>query len=943
MNVPFEREREIFEAVLDCPEHERESYLSSACGDDAALRRGVQSLIDALTKVDTLFGEPDADADGEKITPEVPGTILGDYELGELIGEGAMGLVYRARQLRPLQREVALKIIRPGLDTRHAIARFEMERQALAAMEHPGIAKVFDAGMTAAGRPYFVMEFIHGVPITQFCKDRALSVEARAKLFLKVCAAVEHAHQKAIVHRDLKPSNVLVAEREGEAQPVVIDFGIAKRGESGAASGTLLTRDGHLMGTPDYMAPEQAAGGEGSVDTRADVYSLGVLLFELLTGRPPFSSHRLTKQTHVEMARIICDEPPKRPSRAFASRSLDERQELAGGTRKAVERWRRQIEGDLDWIVWHALEKAPEARYPTVHALADDVRRQLEKLPVSARPPSLGYQAGRFVRRHKAATFATALVCFAIGVGTTISVIQTRRAQQAERVAEAELRRSQKVTDFLLGVLKVESRGENTSKVRLEEVLVDAAEKIPQMFGDDPGVTSDLFVALGASQSALGNFEKAVSLGERAQRVLAFHDLSSNRRRGAAVVLTMTALDRLDRHRESQVLGREALFLSPMPRQSRRTLHLRIAKSLGYEGRHEEAIAEYEGLLQERHGDAPPSKSMQWTMEVELAEQEMKLQRHASAIGRLRRLVDSVPLVFERLSDPVMRANVFLAKALDENGASGDAVALLEGIVQMVRGADPAKKLAFYQGTAHLARMYQLLGRVASPGDIEALLARLSVRTHGSGVAPEPGLIGDQVLLYEDVHLAALLEAAGRSPEILKHLEPSLTPPPAALDPSQPIFRIAHHLLATSYLETGRGKDAIRVLEKILAWERALNTRTPEYAVSLARAYLIEGESEAAFQAAAQALAWADTQPTRWIELQVEAVNALTQLGRHEELVHFLEPQVPLLQERTLEMGNARGLLRTLLKAYRDTGRNEEAQILGDWLKARPWQEAEAN
>ncbi|HRJ11273.1 MAG TPA: serine/threonine-protein kinase, partial [Prosthecobacter sp.] len=319
---------------------------------------------------------------------ENAGDVIGRYTLVEKLGEGGFGSVWRAEQERPVRREVALKIIKLGMDTREVIARFEVERQALAVMEHPGIAKVFDAGATVSGRPFFVMELVRGTPLTQFCEEAAMPLPERLELFIQVCQAVQHAHQKGVIHRDLKPSNILVTGADGRPLPKVIDFGIAK-----AAAGTpltdntLVTRADRLMGTPAYMSPEQSETGM-DLDTRTDIYSLGVLLYELLTGQVPFAAGPDGKSTRGR--------DPQRPSTRIRSFTAEQMRRLAAGRGTDGPRLIGQVKGDLDWIAMKALEADRARRYDSANALAEDLRAFLERRPVQARPPTAWYLARRF-------------------------------------------------------------------------------------------------------------------------------------------------------------------------------------------------------------------------------------------------------------------------------------------------------------------------------------------------------------------------------------------------------------------------------------------------------------------------------------------------------------------------------------------------------------------
>jgi eukaryotic-like serine/threonine-protein kinase len=400
---------------------ERAAYLDQACGPDAQLRARVEALLQAHDEAGGFLQPP-----GHSMTigcdraapPECPGTIIGRYKLLEKIGEGGMAVVYMAEQQEPIRRKVALKIIKLGMDTRQVIARFEAERQALALMDHPSIAKVLDAGATETGRPFFVMELVTGVSITEYCDKNNLSTKDRLALFLQVCNAVQHAHQKGIIHRDIKPSNVMVTHHDGKPVPKVIDFGIAKATNQKLTEKTLFTRYAHLIGTPAYMSPEQAELSDLDIDTRSDIYSLGVLLYELLTGTTPFSEEELRQAGYIEMQRVIREQEPVKPSTKLGT---------LGGTLTDIAKCRnctpdllrKAIRGDLDWIVMKSLEKDRVRRYETASGLAEDIRRHLESEPVLARGPSTAYRLGKFLCRHRSqilAAFALAVVAAASGI-----------------------------------------------------------------------------------------------------------------------------------------------------------------------------------------------------------------------------------------------------------------------------------------------------------------------------------------------------------------------------------------------------------------------------------------------------------------------------------------------------------------------------------------------
>jgi tetratricopeptide (TPR) repeat protein/serine/threonine protein kinase len=444
MNTDFERLRKIFLAIVDQPSCEWEARLDQACGDDLALRRQVSLLFKEYAEGEGILDRPRADSAATacfETWSEGPGTVIGPYKLMEQIGEGGMGLVFVAEQQHPVRRKVALKVIKPGMDTRRIVARFEAERQALALMDHPNIAKVHDGGETAGGRPYFVMELVKGVPITEYCDANRLAPRERLELFLNVCEAVLHAHQKGIIHRDIKPSNVLVTSHDGKPVVKVIDFGVAKPIGQQLTDKTVYTQFAQLIGTPLYMSPEQAEMSGLDIDTRSDIYSLGVLLYELLTGATPFDKERLKQASFDEIRRIIREEEPPKPSARMSTMGL--LATTASEKRRSdPRRLSRLLRGELDWIVMKALEKDRNRRYESASALAADVQRFLKDEPVQACPPSATYRLRKFARRNKTALAIAGLILFFIallggGSGWFLGDRAARKAGIDDRAARA--------------------------------------------------------------------------------------------------------------------------------------------------------------------------------------------------------------------------------------------------------------------------------------------------------------------------------------------------------------------------------------------------------------------------------------------------------------------------------------------------------------------------
>jgi serine/threonine protein kinase/Tol biopolymer transport system component len=446
----LDRVREIFEAAVEETGEERERVLDRLCGGDAALRARVKSLLAAHDQADDALASPTvvhanqaAAAALEQLdgpVDEPAGTRIGPYKLLERIGEGGFGVVYMAEQEEPIRRRVALKIIKPGMDSKQVIARFEAERQALALLDHPSIARVLDAGATDAGRPYFVMELVRGIPINEYCDANTLSTRERLDLFREVCNAIHHAHQKGIIHRDIKPNNILVTLHDGTPVPKIIDFGVAKATNQRLTEKTLFTNYNQFIGTPAYMSPEQAALGGLEIDARSDIYSLGVLLYELLTGTTPIDSDSLKRAAYLEVMRMLRDDEPERPSTRLST---------MGGAATGVAKMRQAdphalaklLRGDIDWMVMKALEKKRDRRYETAAAFAADITRFFGEQPITARPPSTIYRAGKFARRHRR-SLAAAGVIAAMGLtAATAATIQRRAAQSPSAQAPTPTRR----------------------------------------------------------------------------------------------------------------------------------------------------------------------------------------------------------------------------------------------------------------------------------------------------------------------------------------------------------------------------------------------------------------------------------------------------------------------------------------------------------------------
>jgi serine/threonine protein kinase/Flp pilus assembly protein TadD len=602
--------RAVFLAALDCHgTDEQNRFLEQACGADAALRTRVEELLRAHRDAGAfLCGAEKLDATSDQPITERPGSVIGPYKLLEQIGEGGFGVVFMAEQQEPIRRKVALKVLKPGMDTRPVIARFEAERQALALMDHPNIARVFDGGTTessrsretseaggtltssATGRPYFVMELVKGVPITDYCDQAQLTARQRLELFVTVCQAVQHAHQKGIIHRDLKPSNVLVTVQDGTPLVKVIDFGIAKALGQQLTDKTLFTGFAQMIGTPLYMSPEQAALSNVDVDTRSDIYSLGVLLYELLTGTTPFEKERFKEVGYDEMRRIIREEEPPRPSTRIST--LGQAASTASANRKSDPRRLSQLcRGELDWIVMKALEKDRNRRYETASAFAADVQRYLRDEPVQACPPSVAYRFRKFARRNKVALVTGGLVALALVMGSAISTWQAIRATEAEGLAETrrdeanseseraiaaeKLAQTEKaaaeraaaqaeaIQRYLIEGMLISADPELTlgRKLTVLDVLANGESKVDTAFPDQPLVEAAIRHTLGIIYLQLGEYGRAQPHLDRAVKLRTRHLGSNNPDTLHSMTGLGVVLARRGRPRESEDLTRTTIRL----------------------------------------------------------------------------------------------------------------------------------------------------------------------------------------------------------------------------------------------------------------------------------------------------------------------------------------------------------------------------------------------
>lgn len=666
------QEEDLFAAALALPSAERSAYLKRACNGRPGLLERVTALIEDFGKASTFVTE---------------GAIrawdfveqIGPYRLTGELGEGGCGIAYLAEQVAPLRREVAIKIIKPGMDTRAVIARFEAERQALALMDHPNVARVFDAGATNEGRPYFVMELVRGIRITEYCEQSRLTVYERVSLFIQVCHAIQHAHQKGIIHRDIKPSNVLVTIQDGLPIAKVIDFGIAKATQGRLTDRTLHTEVDQIMGTPAYISPEQAEAGQVAVDTRSDIYSLGVLFYELLTGQTPFDSHELAEAGVDQLRRLLRTEEPRRPSQRLGMRGDAASLSSSRGAGTPHARLVKEIRDDLDWIVMRCLEKEPSRRYQAVSDLILDIARYLNHESVLARPPSFIYTVRKLAKRNRslfviALTISLFITAFAVAMAIQAQRIATERDQ-----AEREREQAQQVSKVAMNVLDIADPFQSLANGVSGSALLDqAAKSIERELRDQPLARARLlqtvgraFLRRGEPQHAVRRLEETVKIlvrtpGAETEATIAMIYLSMALRESGDLRRAREALVVAERLAKQHDLLRSTAYAKLLLNRGR--VELYAGKVVRAQADLERSLELYRTILGDEHveiGEVLSDLSLvfSWTDDLVQAEQ---FARQAISIFE----VTAPPMYPDRVTTDIALADtLYLQGRLDESAA----------------------------------------------------------------------------------------------------------------------------------------------------------------------------------------------------------------------------------------------------------------------------------
>jgi non-specific serine/threonine protein kinase/serine/threonine-protein kinase len=816
----WEKIKEIVGAALDREPSERSAFLDGACSNDDALRAEVDSLLSAHAQASGLSESALAT---QFVDPAQVSRSFGPYQLLQKLGEGGMGQVWLVEQSTPVRRKVAMKLIKTDMCDDSVLRRFQSERQSLAIMDHPTIAKVFDAGATPDGQPYFVMEYVPGVAITEYCDQKKLKIRDRLELFIRACEGVQHAHQKAILHRDLKPANILVVEVDGKPMPRIIDFGLAKPVTPFISGESLNTQLGSFVGTPGYMSPEQADPGTQDVDTRTDVYSLGVILYELLTGSQPVDPARWKNKRVDEVLRQLREEDPLRPSTKVSSdRNTSPSRALARGTQPS--QLVSLLRGDLDWITMKAIEKDRSRRYGTPSELAADLSRYLKNEPVIARPASAGYRLRKYVRRHRIAVAVAAGLVFLLAGFAAAQAVQLRRITR-------ERDRANRITDFMTSMFKVSDPGEaRGNSITARELLDKASKDIDTGLAKDPELQGQMMHVMGHVYYTLGLYPRGEALLTRAVDI---------RRRvlGPEHRDTLASMDELgmvfnieSRYPEAEKLNREVFevrrrVLGPQNLDTLTSM-LHLAKALYAEGRYSEA-EKWERHVLDVHQRVLGLNNLDTVLTMQLLAATLEREgRYAEAEKMDLQVVDLKRSVQGPDHPSTLLATSSLGWVLYQEGRYAEAEKFLREAAQTGRrvlGPDHPLETG-------------LLGRLATDLDYE-------------GRYPEAETLQREVLAarratgperYETVvaaeNLGHTLEDEGRYAEAEKLLREAVETGRRVLGAEHPEVLIASSELGQTLDEEGRSAEAEKLeRETVDVQRRVLGPEHPSTLVSMSR------------------------------------------------------------------------------------------------------------
>jgi serine/threonine protein kinase/Tfp pilus assembly protein PilF len=811
----------LFEQAVNLPSADRAAFLDRECAGNLELRQHVEALLAADAKSNLTVDSPVNATESYVVLSESSGAVIaGRYTLVEPIGEGGMGEVWVAKQSEPVKRKVALKLIKAGMDSKAVIQRFEQERQALALMDHPNIAKVLDGGLTVERRPFFVMELVSGLPLTRFCDEAKLGVRARLELFVPICQAVQHAHQKGIIHRDLKPSNILVTIIDGRGVPKVIDFGVAKATSGRLTDESLSTQFGAVVGTLEYMSPEQAGYSAADVDTRADIYSLGVILYELLTGLKPIDASRLRQAAMTEMIRIIKEEEPSKPSTRLSTD--DAAPSLAALRHTEPKKLAALLRGELDWVIMKCLEKQRDRRYETANGLARDIQRYLADEPVEARPPSAGYRLSKFLRRNRGPVIAASLLFLALVagvIGTSWGMWRANQSAEAERRAKQDavtaneqtqkrLVQIEKGVALFAGMLTgINPHNEKPDGPTVYQQLRERAEKAANELDSesvgDPLAVARLQSILGETLRELGNYSQAIAVLEKARATQA-------KSLGADHPVTLTTMSSLATGYQFAGQFDKALPLLE------ETLSLRKSK-LG--AGHADTLESMNNLASGYESSGQLNKAIPLYEEVLQLTKDKKGTNHADTLTTMNNL----------------------AKSYSSTGQLDKALPLHEETLRLRKSNLGADHVDTLKSMNDLAITYDSMGQCDKALQQWEETLRLTKKKLGADHPDTRASVNN---------LATAYQTNGQLDKALPLLEDNLRYCKSNLGDDHPNTLTSMNNLALAYLEGGQTTKALRLLEESVRLSKAkLGADHPDTLKSmnnLAACYLRAGKPELA-------------------------------------------------------------------------------------------------